>query len=287
MPHILTGAEKRDSVFSQQNIMNLGADTGYYTNVVDSLPIFGKKAVVQNYTSPKEDQYIKEFYTNDYFPRMQRENPNLTKEDLDKLKTNYNNTVFYIDPTKNKASGLNTPKGIVIGRQYKRDVVAHELAHRMRQTTLGSTKFGNDAYHSGYSLKEKQNLGPMFTNNPSWTKRAFGNTPYQDKRRELVEAGAVNTQTRYKVWRDLYQKLGRVPTLNETDAYIRQLSPEQLNTIFTGGYGLTMYINDLMKNGGYNSEDLKNSMIHVAQTDNKDKDTDMAKHGTKLVKRYS
>jgi hypothetical protein len=44
---------------------------------------------------------------------------------------------------------------------------------------------------------------------------------YKIKYDPLYEKGTTNTEVRYRIWRELYDKLGRRPTLNETDDYIR------------------------------------------------------------------
>lgn len=267
---------------------------------------------------PQYDKYIDEFYTNDYFPRMKRENPKMSDKDVAALRDKFYKTQVVWDPKQQKNSAANDKANdrVILGfGKVPRWMAVHELAHNIRQSKLGlsnitktlSSIFKGDASNSGYSAKERQYLKSAYLDNPSWTKRSFGNTDTVDKNRELYEAGTVNTQTRYQIWRSLRKKLGRVPSLDETDKYIKSLTKEQLNHFMTNTRdqyihsitkkvnGKDVTTNGLIPNGGYNSNRVKQTMIKVADAKSSVKNKspyydsgrsgNYAKYGAKLFKK--
>ncbi len=77
----------------------------------------------------------------------------------------------------------------------------------------------------------------------------------------LFEKGTTNTEVRFRLWRQLYDLLGRRPTLEETDNFIKNYNEGQLKNIIrkANGYGKQMYEN------GININDAKDALINVAQ----------------------
>lgn len=71
---------------------------------------------------------------------------------------------------------------------------------------------------------------------------------------------AENRGLRFEIWKRLKQQLGRVPTIEETDAYIQSLSEDDLKSLQPTG---------IKKQNDYqidqNSNQIKDALIHVAQ----------------------
>lgn len=75
-----------------------------------------------------------------------------------------------------------------------------------------------------------------------------------------VKHQAENRGLRFEIWKRLKQELGRVPTIEETDAYIQSLSEDDLKSLQPTG---------IKKQNDYqidqNSKQIKDALIHVAQ----------------------
>jgi hypothetical protein len=86
------------------------------------------------------------------------------------------------------------------------------------------------------------------------------NAPESSVSNKLTEKHASNREMRFLIWKQLREELGRNPTLEETDAYIKQLTPEELESFKTNGYQ-----DDYWNDPDFNTFDVKNALIHVAQ----------------------
>ena len=53
---------------------------------------------------------------------------------------------------------------------------------------------------------------------------------------DLMEKHASNRDMRFTIWKELRNILGRTPTLEETDAYIKSMSKEDLQRMIRSGY---------------------------------------------------
>ena len=75
-----------------------------------------------------------------------------------------------------------------------------------------------------------------------------------------VKHQAENRGLRFEIWKRLKQQLGRVPTIEETDAYIQSLSEDELKSFQPTG---------IKKQNDYqidqNLDQIKDALIHVAQ----------------------
>ena len=291
------------------------APTGNYTYNVDTVTVNPEGSKNKPYEGDvQKDDIIKEFYEQDYLPRFKRENPNATEEEIAALNDKFDTT---INSYKNEGmGGLSSSEGILwksSSGETPRYVIAHELmGHQLRQYGLGKLagsqfsadnlgkydrtnwdKFKNflglQGSGSGYSAKEADYLLKGWSN---FRKRRFGETNEENQKRRLYESGAINTQTRYRIWRSLRAQLGRTPTLDETDNAIRTMPKHIKDQFIQAG---DMYTNELMnpntnsKNGylggieDYNA--LDNSLIHVAQNDTQEEKplTYTAKQGGRLL----
>lgn len=154
-----------------------------------------------------------------------------------------------------------------------RPTIVHELHHALRQGWLGGME--NGPYHT-YSEFDGQ--GDGFTpREKNYLNNAYDLKGYKGDIWRIAEKGTTNTEVRFRLWKELYHSLGRRPTLEETDKYIRNYDPVELKLIIGGAnaYGYQMYQN------GIDSKKAKDAMIHVAQNDSKDSEqkTQYAKQG--------
>ena len=242
------------------------------------------------------DPYVQEFFQYDYAPRFQNENKLIAKSEyVDTAKNISKNTKITRNNLKSGISGeteyytkVHSPN--VLGKimthlfynkkdpqitlnqrlMPQRSTLVHELSHAFRQGYLGgqsddnfsenssitynpynsSSVFYDYRYGSGYSKNERNKLQstykiPDFNNN-------------------LNEIGATNTTIRFTLWKELYDKLGRRPTIYETDNYIKNYDESKLQEMIKNDsdYGESMYKN------GLNVNKVKDTLIHVAKNDN-------------------
>jgi len=78
-------------------------------------------------------------------------------------------------------------------------------------------EIGNEYSGSGYSDSEKNILD-----------NTYNMKGYKINYDPLWEKGTTNTETRFRLWKELYDQLGRRPSLEETDEYIRTYDGEKL-----------------------------------------------------------
>lgn len=275
--------------------------TRYDRTFPQTKKVFTDKEWTRNYnhnaTYPYEDKYIQEFYEYDYAPRFKRENgKDATDDYVREARQIYKNTpiTYYRGPEDIGGSTFHMPLIYYTGKfsdlnsevsptndedratirfntyyNVSRPAVIHELAHAFRQGYLGrmnnkkfsekedlnfeGSKFEKWA-GTGYSPKETEYL------NQAYNLSGYNGVSYDP----FIEKGTTNTEIRYRLWRELYDKLGRRPTMYEVDKYITNYDPRKLQEMFedANDYGFQMYLN------GLNTNKAKQALIHVAQNNN-------------------
>lgn len=254
----------------------------------------------------KGDKYIQEFYQYDVAPRLHRETDS-SDQVTNIAKNIYKTTPITIDASlKGTGTGgyqtgygelhnllgfsWSTPKKTFEGEEYihkarnpqmpriglnpdyvpSRPTIVHELHHILRQGWLGGME--NGPYHT-YSEIDGQ--GDGFTpGEKNYLNNAYDLNGYKGDIWRIAEKGTTNTEVRFRLWKELYNSLGRKPTLEETDKYIKNYDPRKLRLIIrnANAYGDQMYMN------GIDPKKAKDALIHVAQNDSKQK-TQYAKQG--------
>lgn len=248
---------------------------------------------VNVYPNLRDDKYIQEFFQYDYAPRFKRQNNFALQDYVNAAKNIYKNTPINVYNKNGSVGGYQTggerriynnylaslinssyvSPSIYLNENYKmnRPTLVHELTHAFRQGYLGITgdtrfssakrplysvtnnKIGNEYSGSGYSNSEKNILN-----------NTYNMKGYEIDYDPLFEKGTTNTEVRFRLWKQLYDKLGRRPSLEETDEYIKTYDGEKLQKIIrnANGYGRTMYNNGMLIN------QIKNALINVAQNNN-------------------
>ena len=262
-------------------------------------------------TNPYKQQpidYISEYFNYDVAPRYLRENPNATQQETDAIKNINANTKqvvrnkltnpnyageTYVNTTS-RFLGIPWRKNPSINYSpilYNEGVQAHELTHAYRQGVLGkyigevNDKFGIPGF---YGLKQRTGYNGVESN---YLNNAYDSNGLLDQQRKWVEKGATNSELRYILWKKLYDELGRRPSLQETDDYIRNYNDENLlNELYDLGssYSNRYYMNHLYNYPDYtpkedtNTSNIKDALIHVASNDKKLDMTNLAKNGIKI-----
>ena len=158
----------------------------------------------------------------------------------------------------------------------RRSTVVHENTHILRQQGISDASISGGANHqisgippiigsingSGYNNTETDYLNDAYdlSNYDFGVKQGIWHDINQGYK-EAIESGATNTELRYVLWRELYTKLGRRPTIEEMDDYISNYNEEQL-------------MNRLRNQNGYGNKSakeqpdagpIKDALIHVAE----------------------
>ena len=243
--------------------------------------------------------YVQEFFDYDVAPRYARENPNATEEELQTIR-NINNIPQLVTKYSDAYSGKTIfPNNVhVLGVPYGRnphirytgdpsnETMVHELTHGYRQGLFKNhgkqKRFGIRPLvwmnrHTGYNQKETDYINKAYD--------MTGST--LDKDTQFIEKGTTNSELRYHLWKQLYDNLGRRPTLDETDEYIKNYDTylpalENLGS----DYSRHIYQNMLYDiNNGYKQKEnidytpLKEALIHVADNNQVSSNPNLSKSG--------
>lgn len=219
----------------------------------------------------------KQFYEEDVIPRAKRERSFWQRWSLETPKwldtpiTMGSQDRHSLDWNTNPGvSGFYSPRDRDIHLRpinTKSSTLVHEMTHANQNLDVVDTpqdfvkhgivgvilrSFRPDYKQQHITKKEKGLLEQAYqTDNDSQTKDSS----------LLIEKHASNRELRYVIWCRLREQLGRNPTLEETDAYIKQMTNEELESLqYTNDY-----IYDYMHHPNYNSYDVKTSLIHVAK----------------------
>lgn len=208
------------------------------------------------------NQRVKEFFEYDVLPRFKRENPDATEEQINKIRSAYtgkqllsnnlsSDTLGGWDPTQ--PSGIEDLKGSIIYNKNKEiplTTVVHENTHQIRQGgTIDFSNFSNQ----GYSDKELKyiNDGLEFLGN------RLSDNPKIQQQKETAEMGVLYPVARFQLWNKLYNKNKTIPTLEQTDDYIKSKNkPYILDPLVNGSNGYGIQIKDYDK--------FIEGMLHVA-----------------------
>ena len=254
--------------------------------------------VAHRYNFDKFDPSIKynledidQFFYSDFAPRLKRENPKATDEQIEQAKYIVFNIPFetYYSQYSDDGKIQKSPYPAVKANAYylPSSETAIKLYTELAREQLGRKNFDYKAdppsdffsYTTGYSNDEGKQIDDTYYNqyNKNEASRYF-----DYKQRPTIKKGGLNTAIRFKIWKDLKDKLGRIPTVEETDEYIRNFSPRVLKAYFD----LSNDDNEYLK---YEDIDaVKNALIRVAQNNNQSKQNDQlnyAKRGMKLIPR--
>lgn len=291
-----TFVKKPEILNSKKIIKNELSDGNYWE-------INNEDKVINSYPNLRNDKYVQEFFEYDYAPRFQRQNKFAPQYYVNLAKNIYSNTPIKVYNNDDSTGGYehHDNPGIFLGfdflanpqvylnSNYKlnRPTLVHELTHVFRQGTLGITgdnrfssykipinitpnvRVGKYYKGSGYTSTEKDKLN-----------KAYNMDGYEINYDPLWEKGTTNTEVRFRLWKELYDKLGRRPTLEETDKFIRGYDNNRLGKTIrnANGYGWQMYEN------GINLNDAKDALINVAMNDAPESNdyVDYAKRGIKI-----
>lgn len=139
--------------------------------------------------------------------------------------------------------------------------LVHEQAHA-DQSRKGNPLLSR-LFMAGYTFKPLNKLltgtWTITPKDKTYLTNAY-NAPESSVGSQLIEKHASNREMRFMIWKQLREELGRTPTLEETDTYIKQLTPEELKSFKTNSYQY-----DYWNDPDFNTFDVKNALIHVAQ----------------------
>lgn len=199
---------------------------------------------------------VNEFFQYDVAPRLRKEaHTSYGVEDLPK--STYINyfqeetptTGYYTDEHPDRVN-LN-----LLYRPSNRTLV-HELTHNYRQGKLNKL---SSHPNSGYSNEEAKMLND-----------AYDETGLKLDYPILNEKGTTNTSLRYTLWRELYDKLGRVPSVKEVNQYINNYDETKLvekllniNGYSSDYFGPNAFYRDNFQD--FMNQKVKKALIHVAQ----------------------
>ena len=259
-----------------------------------------------------DDPYVSEYFEYDVVPRYKREHPEVSDEQIGEMLNSYGSIPSSIGAVSGVASaatsGTDTrrifdipvgPKNMEITYAAEEDplraTVVHENTHALRQGIIGDSILPVSAYNesrglyplwytkksSGYNGEEADRLLDAY----DLSRFYFGDTgfilrdnPMNHKFREVVESGATNTELRFVLWRELYEQLGRRPTVDELDEYIKNYDNDTLmwHVDDENGYGQhsARYQTD--------ADLVKDALIHVADNDTFLIDPNLAASGGKI-----
>lgn len=206
----------------------------------------------------QNDKYIQEFYQYDFIPRLQKYS-GLPQDTINQAKNIYQKTPI---TTYYKASGVGgttarkMPFKVRLNRFFKpsREILTHELSHASRGRMTDKNNI------SGYSKKEAKKLYKAYN------LKGLG---FSDN---IHERGATNTEIRYRFWKHMYDILGRRPTIDELDNYLKGFLEYNKKPFFYRFNRLKGdRANDYIKKALENEIDYKQmiqSLIEVAQNNN-------------------
>ncbi len=226
----------------------------YFPEPKESLPWIDEEQLTDesdvDRTIPIGSPTVYDFYKYDVNPRLAKENT-FSPDINDIIQGTY---IDYKNFNNLNSAGFwdsNFPNKVTLNLDFKLNngVLAHEFAHRFRQGKLSHYKSYPD---EGYSDTEANYL-----------KNAYEG--YDDLRYPPIdEKGATNTHVRYRIWKELYDKLGRVPSIQEVDNYINKISDYNLLQILrkANGYG-EEYEKNINTREDIN--EVREALKHVAQ----------------------
>ena len=257
-----------------------------------------QQAIGQSILKPHIEM-AKEFYDYDVTPRAKRER-NLLQLRAYGVPQWHSNVPIYLGSTNGKHSfeweypGIGAYHSRInnsihldpLSFTSKPSSIVHEMGHadqfRLHESIpkkMFKYGFFTPLIHNVFSNKD----AAVITNIPI-TEQKILDSAYQpgDNSNEgskmTVEKHSSNREWRFNVWNELRQKLGRIPTLEETDAYIQSLTKEDLIRLSTNGYQ-----EDYMNNNKFDLDKAKDAMIHVAHNSpSQNIHTYYAKHGGSL-----
>jgi hypothetical protein len=124
--------------------------------------------------------------------------------------------------------------------------LVHELTHAFRQAALGVTGDNRfSSYKTPVNILPNVSVGKVYKGSgytsieKNKLNKAYNMDGYKMDYDPLYEKGTTNTEVRFRLWKELYDKLGRRPTLEETDKFIRGYDNNRLGKTIkhANGYG--------------------------------------------------
>ena len=319
-----TPTEQNDNTYIKSAAIQKPPIKTKYLSLSDGIDEINKDGYDPSVHYVYDTKDVEDFFQNDVAPRLKRENPKATNEQIGfaynvvnkfpvvpYYDVSYDGAFSrgYVDFKHHKYIGSDLLKKLAIKvsgnpnlfDKYRGSPVvyqnllykptgknlAHEFTHLYRQGQLGGTNGfsygeekdwdGSKAIYTGYNNKEAKYL------NNAYDMRDSGPDYYSDQN-YFNEKGTTNTEVRYRIWKELKDKLKRTPTLKETDEYIKNYDSDSLLNMISNinGYGFE----SVAKRKKENVNAIKNALIHVAQNDSQDKSDNQpnyAKRGTKLI----
>lgn len=270
-----TGAVLNGSNRGNYNILDYmrGYATGGQMNTdgPDDPPDAISGAARQAINTRKVIDDVNMFYTLDVVPRLVREHKGLsTIPNINFPKVKRENIVEDVTPNREYDGYVNwlgsnihiNPIQYYKNEQRFGELLTHENAH------VWQNKFPH--LDSEYKNSKKEFLGQAYGNWNNKLRKMFSPlTPVGQNYRFNVELEADNRAVRYRIWDDLKNTIGRVPTLEELDNYINTIDDAVLykKYIKPSGY-LDIY--SISEEGDYfkkNMQRVRQALIHVAQND--------------------
>lgn len=186
--------------------------------------------------NPRIDKEAMEFYQSDVVPRAKK----------------YQNIDFKISPEMfeyryrlldmDGQFGLNTMRrGFKSGKTYMRIRPKNgTLVHEMRHASQLINKNKPNSYHFYNVLSDMSERKLNSTYMPKNIDDANGYAA------DIVEKEASNTEARYLLWKELKQKLGRTPSVEELDKFIDNMNGRRLvNKLYYKNAYMDSYIDNM------------------------------------------
>ena len=279
---ILTNAPRKSDVsFSTEDIRRMSQGV-INSQIKDNGERYAIKADKSN--NYEDDPYVSEFFEHDVIPRYLREHPNATKAEIEQLRTAYHypQSSGKLNPSYGGVTRYTNGDPEIIYNENRipsRSTVVHENTHAYRHE-LGEVNHQNH----GYDKKEQ-----------SYLNNAYDLDDYPGKINSISERGAMNSEIRYIYWKKLRDQLGRVPTLEEVDAYINNLPLGTLERVEHGvnAYGQhsineqrdnrsNMFPTSGIENVSETERNKRDALIHVADNSEPIDITSLGRNGMKI-----
>lgn len=215
-----------------------------------------------------------EFYETDVTPRAKRERGLLNRRAYPIPKWNHKVSVYQGSEDGMHSQTWDYPgiKGYYNGEIHINpdgsdisNTIVHEQAHADQYKYRDTDSKLRNFFDNGY-LGMLKNLvrGEAGKRNITASEESLLNQAYQvsdpsSSSNDLMEKHASNRDMRFTIWKELRNILGRTPTLEETDAYIKSMSKEDLQRMIRSGYE-----QEYIQHENFNTYDTQNALMHVA-----------------------
>ena len=252
-----------------------------------------------------------QFYTSDVQPRAEKYR-NIIQQTLHSTPT-FDPSVIHWQATMPKdVLGYQTSTGIYVPKNVEAHTLVHEMTHEDQTREMIG---GRDSHDWLFPILKRVNSTfrvALWGGGDDYTWRNDIDVPIKELRKinaayqppsrvivrdretnelaevatsqlipeadQVTEKHASNRTLRYNLWSALKEQLGRVPTMEELDNYIRSLTLDDFKRFASDSYQDLYFMNDYI-----DLDAVKKSLIEVAQNNAPQNTmTAYARHGSKL-----